>query len=71
MKIPASKEKRIDLELCVMGWKIELVPGALPYLWIGNNTCLGVVPDKSVKALRDMCNEILDRRELESVRKHK
>lgn len=68
MKKPASRHKKIRLELSGKnGPSINLVPGRRAYLWIGGVACVGCVPDKDVQKLRDICNEILDRRELDSL----
>lgn len=71
MKIPASRRKRADATSGMHKTFIELVPGWSPYLWIGSKSsmCMGIMRDSQVKKLRDMCNEILDRRELEKVRR--
>lgn len=77
MKIPASRRKAIHLE--VSGGEtphaIEMICGQTPYLIIRNRpripeltTELMCVRDCDVTKLRDMCNEILDRRELEKTR---
>lgn len=72
MKIPASRRKLVSLKLGIHDNEISLVPGPYPYLFVGvrgkQGGCLGSVKDSHVKKLRDMCNEILDRRELEEVR---
>lgn len=45
---------RIPLELGVKGAHISLVRGALPYLWIGDKGCYGVVPYEQVARLKEM-----------------
>jgi hypothetical protein len=51
----------IKLDLNASG-QIHFVGGALPYLWIGGETCYGCVPDKDVQTLRNMCDRILKTR---------
>lgn len=64
---PASRRKRVDARIGTKCCEIHLCPVEGPYLWIGHEgTCFGVVRDNQVEKLRDMCNEILARRKLES-----
>ncbi len=63
---PAKRRKRVSTDIGGVKGRIELVPGANPYLWIGQNEqCVGAVADQDVKKLRDMCDEILNRRAIE------
>lgn len=59
------RRKRVPLGFPTKGNFIELITGALPYLWVGNDErCFACVPDRSVEKLRDMCNAILERRKI-------
>lgn len=73
MKIPASRRKRADATIGEIGSIIEICPCSSPYLWIGEKgkrfDCYGIIKGDQVKKLRDMCNEILDRRELEKLKR--
>jgi hypothetical protein len=77
---PASRRKRANTTIGTIRGYIEICPGESPYLWIGQKRneakqnydgfeCAGVVQDQDVKKLRDMCNEILERRKIEGTTK--
>lgn len=41
--------------------------GHRPFIWVGDETCYGVVPDRSIRRLKRWCEEIL-RRNADEVR---
>lgn len=73
MKYPASRRKRASMTIGIHRGFVMLIAGPNPFLWVGNHLgeCCGVISKTHVKKLRDMCNEILARRELEKTKASK
>jgi hypothetical protein len=63
---PASRRKKLDTSLGVHRSEILLVAGPQPYINWECDHCIGNVKDEDVIRLRDLCNEVLERRTMET-----